>query len=173
MMQGSVVPTAESHLPPEGRIDWRPVLAQGGRWSALVRAGSSPAEAARHCVGFAYVSVPYHDASQIRQAWRVEKSVRVTLQASIEEARLAESGITAICPAVHRAGIAHAGMLVEEMPQPLDGRFWDSWSQPLLAAARLLVVPDITGWDRCPTVWRELRFALCYNMPVHVYGGVR
>lgn len=157
-------------LPDEARIDWRPVLAPGGAWSALVHAGSSPALAARHCAGFAYLSVPYHDGSQIRQAWRIERSVRIAMCASIEEARLAEAGITAICPAVNRAGIAHAAALIDDPPQPLDARFWAAWSQPILTAARLLVVPGIDGWDRCPTVWRELRFALRHNMPVHVYG---
>lgn len=171
MMQAPIARDTESALPAEGRIDWRPVLAPAGRWSALVRAGSSPAEAARHCAGFAYLSVPYHHGSQIRQAWRIERSVRVTLQAAIEEARLADCGITAISPAVHRAGIAHAGALTEDSPDPLDRRFWDDWSQPLLNAAALLVVPAIAGWDRCPTVWRELRFALRHNLPVHVYGG--
>ena len=41
-MTGDSMTGAVLRLPPAGRIDWGPVLARGGRWSALVRAGSTP-----------------------------------------------------------------------------------------------------------------------------------
>lgn len=158
-------------LPPADRIDWRAVLQPRGPWSALVTVGSSPARVAESAVGAVYLSVPYALEAQIRGTWRVEQSVRASVLAAIEMALLAASGCSAQCPAILMAEVAHARVLVEEAPEPLDQRFWMDWSQPLLNAARVLAIPSLPGWDRCPMVWRDLRHALTYSLPVHVYGG--
>lgn len=159
-------------LPSADRIDWRPVLRPSGPWSTLVHSRSGPAVVAGRCPGIAYVACPYGEESKVRQAWRIERSVRVAAQAAIEVARLAVCGCTAICPVLSVAEISHARLLIgEDAPDPLDARFWSGWSQPLFTASAVLVVPDISGWDRCPSVWRDLCQALAHNMPVHVYGG--
>ncbi|MCA2014396.1 DUF1937 family protein [Cereibacter sphaeroides] len=157
-------------VPPEARIDWRPLLDPRGRYSALVTTGSSPDRVRRHCSGLVYLCAPYVHEAQIRGVWRVERSVRISVLASVERARLAACGVTALCPAIDIAEIAHARVLVDDAPEPLDMTYWRAWSQPILNVAALLAVPEIPGWDRCPLVWRDLRFALAQNVPVHVYS---
>lgn len=169
-MTGDSMTGAVLRLPPAGRIDWGPVLARGGRWSALVRAGSTPALVARHSVGLVHVSAPYVSAAQERGAWHVWASTRASVLAAVEVGRLAACGVTAVCPAVQMAEIAHARALCEDAPEPLDQKFWADWARPILNAARLLVIPDLPGWRSCPQVWSDLRFALAHTMPVHVYG---
>lgn len=154
-----------------GRIDWAAVLDTRGRWSALVTVGSSPERAARHASGIAYLAAPYHEAAQLRGAWRIERSVRASTLASYERLRLADCGVTALCPAVDMAEMAHARVLFPDGPDPLDRRFWSAWATPVLSAARLVVVPEIEGWECCPMVWSDVVFALVHQVPVHVYAG--
>ncbi|WP_068305322.1 DUF1937 family protein [Pararhodobacter sp. CCB-MM2] len=164
-LSGTPVP-----LPPLKRIEWEPILAPKGVWSALVTPGSSPDRVHRHAAGMVYLSTPYQLEAQIRGAWHIDASVRASTLASVEVARLAAAGVTAIAPSVMRAEVAHARVLVEDAPEPLDAAYWAEWSMPILRLARLLVIPAIAGWDRCPLVWRDLRHALAHNVPVHVYG---
>jgi len=166
---------APARIPQEARIDWRPVLNPRGPWSALVTPGSGPERVAKHAAGLVYVSAPYLEKVQIRGAWRFEKSVGCSTEASRERLRLAACGVTTVCPAVDMAEMAHARAALhreDEAPDPLDAAYWRAWSNPLLSAARLIAVPAIPGWDSCALVWRDLRFALTYNLPVHVYGGL-
>ncbi|MCA2012414.1 DUF1937 family protein [Cereibacter sphaeroides] len=164
-LSGTPVP-----LPPLKRIDWRPILNPKGQWSALVTLGSSPARVHRHAAGMVYLSTPYQLQAQIRGFWRIDASVRASTLASIEVAQLAAAGVTAIAPQVIRAEIAHARELVEDAPDPLDAAYWAEWSLPILRLARMLVIPALAGWDRCPLIWRDLRHALAHNVPVHLYA---
>ncbi|PWE26662.1 DUF1937 domain-containing protein [Pararhodobacter marinus] len=167
------IPDQRPRLPDQKRIDWAPVLNPRGPWSALVVAGSSPARVSRNCAGIVYISAPYHAEAQIRGAWRVERSVLMSIRAANEVGRLAACGCTALAPTVQIAEAAHAKVLNDDTPDPLDRVFWDAWSQPILNVAALIAIPDIPGWDRCPMVWRDLRFALAHNLPVHIYGGLQ
>jgi hypothetical protein len=147
---------------------WREVLQPGGPWSPLVVTGSSPDRVSRHADGLVLLAAPY--LARLRDTWRYEQSVRASVMASIEMARLAGCGVTAVAPALLIAEIAHARTLVEDAPDPLDHRLWSDWARPLQVAARLVVVPAIDGWDRCPLVWDSVRMALARNKAVHVYG---
>lgn len=158
-------------LPPMTRIDWRPILNPKGHWSALLTLSSSPDRVRRHAVGMVYLSAPYQFEAQIRGVWRIEASVRASTEAAIEVAQLAACGVTAVAPNVMRAEVAHAAKVVDGAPDPLDAAYWAEWSLPILRLARLLVIPAIPGWDRCPMIWRDLRHALAHNVPVHLYAG--
>jgi len=117
------------------------------------------------------LSAPYFSEAVIRDQWRMERSVRASMFAAIEVARLAALGCCAVAPAMVIAGVAEAGALLDTPLDPLDLRFWAEWSHPLLSAASMVVVPEIDGWQRCPLVWRDVVFALEHNVPVHLYGG--
>jgi hypothetical protein len=152
------------------QMDWRAVLAPGGRWSPLVTAGSSPARAARHAVGLAYLAAPYAREVALRGDWRLERSVRMEMLAEIELARLWQAGCVAVCPAVQRAGMAGVAGMAGLTVDPLDDAAWEPLATPLRHAARLVVVPALQGWDRCPAVWADVQWALSCNVPVHVYA---
>ena len=64
-----------------------------------------------------------------------------------------------------------AGTVDGVVVDPLDHQFWAAWSEPFLVAARLVVVPSIGGWQRCPMVARDVQWALDHNVPVHLYAG--
>ena len=151
-------------------MDWQSVLAPEGRWSALVRAPSWPELVSRHCCGLIHLAAPYINTAALRDQWRMDRSVRASMRAAIEVARLAALGCTAISPAIVLGEIGHAGVVMDEPLDPLHLPFWRAWSQPLLNAASMVVVPAIDGWDSCPLVWHDVCFALGRNMPVHVYA---
>jgi hypothetical protein len=153
--------------------DWREVLRPGGVWSALVTCGSSPARAARHAAGPAYLALPYATEVALRGDWRLDRSVRLEVRGLAEVARLWAAGCTALCPAVQRAGIAAVAGVVGLAVDPLDDAAWSPLALALRGACRLVVVPDLRGWDRCPQVWADVCWALDHNMPVHVYAGGR
>ncbi len=154
----------------QAQMDWRAVLAPGGRWSALVTAGSSPARAARCASGQVYLAAPYAREVALRGDWRLERSVRMQMQAEIELARLWQAGCVAVCPAVQRAGMAEVAGLAGLTLDPLDDAAWAPLTEVLRQAARLIVVPAMQGWDRCPAVWADVVWALEHTVPVHVYG---
>lgn len=151
-------------------INWPRLLAPGGAASALVVRGSSPARAARHCAGVAYLSVPYAGEVALRGEWRMERSVRLSALMSIELARLLRAGCVALCPALQRAELALAATLPIDAPGALDGAVWADVAVRLRNLAVLVVVPNIRGWDRCPGVWADVDWALQHNVPVHVYA---
>jgi len=150
---------------------WAEVLAPGGAFSPLVVLRSSPDGVARAHRGWVLMAAPYLSEVKLRDAWRYERSVRASVLASVEVARLAECGVTAVCPAITQAEIAHARDLLAAPPDPLDLGWWASWCAPLMVEARTVVVPAIDGWQRCPLVWRMVATALGQNARVHVYGG--
>jgi hypothetical protein len=152
------------------QMDWRAVLAPGGRWSPLVTAGSSAARVARTPAGLAYLAAPYATEVALRGDWRMERSVRMVTLASIEMARLLRAGIIAVCPTVQRAEMAQVARLAGIVLDPLTDPVWADLATALRNAARLVVVPAIQGWDRCPAVWADVIWALERNMPVHVYA---
>lgn len=151
--------------------DWSALRAADGPFCELIRLGSSPELVRDNAAGLAYLAAPYAGVVHIRNAWRMDRSVRLSAMASIEVTRLAMAGVTAVCPAVQIAEMCHAGSMLAERPDPLDCAFWTQWSWPLLNCAKVVVVPDFDGWDRCPQVWSDVRHALRYNLPVHLYAG--
>lgn len=157
-------------LPDRRRINWGPILKPKGPWSPLVNVGATPAKVAKRCAGIVYLSTPYIEAAQVRGVWRVERSTRASVLASVEACQLASLGCTSLSPAVLMAEMAHARVLFEGGPDPLDRAYWEEWTQPFLSAASAVVVPAIEGWDRCAVVWRDLRYALGHNLPVYVYA---
>lgn len=156
----------------DSRIDWRQVLERDGPWSGLVTPGSSPDRVSRYDGGrLVYLAAPYARASLVRGQWHYDRSLRASLRATVEVARLASCGVTAICPSVQIAEIAHGRGFVDEVPEVTERSFWVQWSMPMLAAAGLVVVPEIEGWRECPTIWSAVVVALLHNVPVHVYAG--
>jgi hypothetical protein len=151
-------------------MDWRAVLAPGGRWSGLVTTGSSAARAARHAAGLAYLAAPYAAEVALRGVWRPDRSVRVQMRAEIELSRLWQAGCVAVCPVVQRAGMAEVAGLAGLTVDPLDDAAWAPLAEVLRGAARLIVVPELRGWDRCRAVWADVTWALERNVPVHVYA---
>lgn len=151
-------------------LDWREVLAPRGRWSALVTAGSSPARVRRQAVGLAYLAVPYATEVALRGVWRMERSVRLLTEASLEIARLAAQGVAVACPNAARAEICQAGPLAGVVLDPLDDPVWQQLADVQRHAACLLVVPALSGWDRCPAIRADVAWALAHNRPVHVYA---
>lgn len=154
-------------------LDWRRVMATGGAHSALVRVGSGPDDVARHCVGLAYLAAPYDGQAGSRRNWRIERSTMMSVLASREVLRLTCLNVSAICPTVLRAEAMHAAATVDEVSlDPMDTGFWGKWSQPYLNASAIVAVPEITGWQRCPMVARDVAWALERNVPVHIYARV-
>lgn len=154
-------------------LDWPGIMAPGGAWSALVRVGSDPGMVARHCSGVAYLAAPYAEQAQARREWRIERSTMVSVLASREILRLTLARVSAICPTVMRAEAMHAvGTVDGAEVDPLDHDFWAAWSAPFLVTAKILVVPAIRGWQRCPMVARDVQWALDHNVPVHLYAGL-
>lgn len=151
-------------------LDWPAVLAPGGRWSALVTAGSSPARVARHSVGLVYLAVPYAREVALKGSWRMERSVRLLTEASIEAARLAAQGCDTVCPVTSRAEMCQVAGLAGVQLDPLTDPAWDRLSRRLRAVAPLIVVPALRGWDRCPDIAADVAWALERTVPVHVYG---
>jgi hypothetical protein len=149
---------------------WQDVLAPQGPWAGLVTAGSTPAGVARICVGLAYLAVPFAAEVQLRGVFRADRAVRLTARAEIEALRLWLAGCVAVCPALQRAGMAAVSGLVGAGVDALDDAAWADLSDRLRGAARVLVVPQVQGWDRCPAVLADVRWALSRNVPVHVYA---
>lgn len=153
-------------------LDWRGIMAPGGAWSALVRTGSDPETVARHCGGVAYLAAPYAEQAQARRSWQINLSAMVSVMAARELLRLTSVRVSAVCPTVLRAEALHvAGTVDGAQVDPLDHAFWADWSIPFLIAARIVVVPAISGWQRCPMVARDVQWALDHNVPVHLYAG--
>lgn len=153
-------------------IDWRPVLAPKGAFAPLVKVGSSPARVAHHYGGrLVFVAAPYIQEVHDARGWRPDMSVRLSLVTAREVMRLRLSGVTAICPALMLGAMCEAAHLVPDAPPPADQRGWDDWARPMLFAAGQVVVPDIEGWHRCPTIWDQVQWALAHNVGVHVYAG--
>lgn len=147
---------------------WGPVIAAARAGELpLLGFGATPEAVAREAAGLVYLATPYSRiAVDAAGAWCPERSARAMAQATRAAARLAGLGVTAVSPIVLTAGMCHASAALD----PLDDPFWARWCAPLLAAARVVVVPDIAGWDRSRGVWREVRAALASNVPVRIYG---
>lgn len=153
-------------------LDWSAIMARGGAWAALVRCGSDPQIVAAHCSGLAYLATPYAEHAQARRKWQIERSTMSSVMASREVLRLTQVKVSAVCPTVMRAEALHVAGTVEDAGvDPLDHEFWAAWSVPFLLAARIVVVPPIRGWQRCPMVARDVQWALDHNVPVHLYAG--
>jgi hypothetical protein len=151
--------------------DWREVLRPGGRWSALVVTGSGPAQAARCATGLAYLALPYAGEVALRHSWRMERSVRLQAEAAMAAAALMREGCHVICPVLQRASIAAVAGLAGLEVDLLDDPVWTQMACALRNGVRLMVVPDVRGWDRCPAIWGDVTWALDRNMPVHLYAG--
>ena len=155
-------------------IDWGPVLEPGGVWSPLVHVGASPEVVARHNAGLAYLATPYTKEVLTGGKWDFNKSVAASLIASRHVLLLMREGVTAVSPIVLAAEALHAQPSVPgRKVSPLDHARWTDWCRPMFAAAKLVVVPNIPGWDRSEGIWAEVRAALAHNTPVFVYGGAR
>lgn len=151
-------------------MDWRAVLAPKGRFSALVTAGSSPARAARHAMGLAYLAAPYAGEVALRGDWRFDRSVRILSLVAIEMARLLKAGCVSVCPVLQRAEMAQVGRLAGVDVDPLADPDWPGMAVVLRNACGLVVVPAVQGWDRCPAVWSDVVWAIEHDVPVHVYA---
>ncbi len=149
--------------------DWRPVLQAGGRWSALVRPGAGPRDVPQG--GIAFLAAPWLGEVTVRQELRADRAARLGMMVSRELVRLQARGVTAICPVLLLDWMATAGPLVPGAAVPCDREAWEAWSWPILAAAASVVVPDVQGWDRCPSVWAQVSRALQHNLSVYVYAG--
>src|SRR5690606_32616652 len=133
--------------------DWGPVLARDGRWSALVRAGSRPRLVPAG--GIAFLAAPWLGEVSIKQEFRPRRAAQLELVVARELLRLMSAGVTAICPVLLQGAMTSATPLVSGNVDPLDAAAWEAWSRPLLTGCSVIVVPDVQGWDRCPTVWGQ------------------
>lgn len=151
-----------------GCQSWPELLRMAPWWPGLLHPGATPASVARVASGLVYLATPYSlQATDPRNGrWRRDWSDALARAAALEAVALAREGLTAVSPIVQSAAMCNAldGL------DPLDERLWARWCQPMLDAARAVVVPDIPGWRRSLGVWREVIWALEHNMPVHVYG---
>lgn len=147
-----------------------PALVQRGRSAALVNLGADPARVARTCSGIAYVAAPYSGEVVLRRDWRLERSVRLSTLAALETARLVRAGVVAVCPALMRAEMANVAGIDGAGLDPLDAELWGRQRRVLLAAADLVVVPALRGWDRCPDVLADVAEALARTTRVFLYA---
>jgi len=155
----------------ELQMNWAAVMAPQGRWSGLVTVGSSAAEVGRHCSGLAYLAVPFAVEIDSQADWRGDRSVRMSALASIEMARLLRAGCVAVCPALQRAEISLASLLPIDAPEPPAPVPWEAVAAGLRNVSRLIVVPDLPGWNRCPEILGDVVWALAQGLPVHLYAG--
>lgn len=154
-------------------MDWRAVMAPGGRHSALVTTGSSPLRVARNAVGLAYLSAPYAGEVALRGDWRFDRSVRILTCVSREMLRLAKAGCYALSPVMQQAEMAQVAPLARQEGievDPLADPVWRELAVRMRQVCGLVVVPDLQGWDRCPAVRADVAWALERNVPVHLYA---
>ena len=148
--------------------DWRSVLRKDDRWSALVRTGSSPRSVPAG--GFAFVAAPWLGEVLIKQEYRPRRAAQLGVMLSREIVRLRAAGVTAVCPVLMQEWMTTASGVMPGSIDPLDAAGWEAWAQPFLNSASSVVVPDVQGWNRCPTVWSQVSWALARNVPVHLYA---
>lgn len=154
----------------ESRIAWYHLLPRDSRWSALVSTGSTPERVARGNAGLAFVAAPYQSEVQIDGQWQSERSTHLSILAALEMLKLHNAGVSAICPSLQMAEMCHALSLLDEAPDPLDPHRWKGWAWPMLHAAKLVVVPQLPGWEKCPVIWAQALWALERNIPIHLYA---
>jgi len=154
---------------PQPIPDWPAVLARGGRWSALVRAASRPAAVPQG--GLAFLAAPYLAEVSIRAEWRADRAARMGMAIARELIRLRAHGVTAVCPVLIQDWMMTAAPLAHGLVVGQSREDWEAWARPMLHASQVLVVPDLQGWDRCPTIRAQVGWALDHNLPVHVYAG--
>lgn len=153
------------------KIDWPGLMGRDSAMSALITAGSGPETVAQFCGGLAYLAAPYADRAAARRKWQIERSTMFSVLAARELLRLTRVKVSAICPTVMRAEAMHvAGTVDGDAVDPMDHDLWAAWSAPFLVASSIVVVPAITGWQRCPMVVRDVQWALAHNVPVHFYA---
>ncbi|PTV94908.1 uncharacterized protein DUF1937 [Rhodobacter aestuarii] len=157
---------------PRPPLDWAEILTPNGPFSPLVHLRATPEVVAQHAAGLAYLATPYTRKVMLNGRWNYDKSVTLSLLAAREGLRLARVGVTAVSPIVQAAEGLHAQAGAPgPKVNPLDRVFWTAWCRPMFAAARLVVVPAIPGWDESEGVFAEVTEAVRRNMPVFIYGG--
>lgn len=126
--------------------------------------------------GLVYLATPYsRRAVDERGRWSLDLSITAMSEASVWAWRLTRAGLSVVSPVMMSAQMVHDEYASERPHQnaldPLDGRAWETWCTPMLAAAQLVVIPPIDGWDRSAGIWREAVAALGANKPVFLMGG--
>jgi len=136
-------------------------LAEGGR----AFQGTSPKGAAAHVAGLVYLATPY-----TRRVARVGGRVSwlESAQCSFEAAQYVDGfsdlGVTALSPIVLAHAACRARLVRLQLQhvnrRALDATFWTAWCAPLLAACRVIYVPDLPGWRESAGVAFEIQAGL-------------
>jgi len=150
------------------RAFWAQVLGDGSPARGLLVTGSSPDRAARLCGGVLYLAAPHVPLQGNGQLWRNAAAIR-QVEIEAELARLAASGVLALCPALVVYGVLAVADLIDGAPAARDLTSWSALAVPTLACARLVAVPALPGWRECPAVAGAVGYALRHNVPVHLY----
>lgn len=122
-----------------------------------------------------YLATPYsRRAVDENGAWCLYRSMTAAAEASAWAWRFARAGLTAVSPVMLSAQMVQDEYAAEhphaDALGPLDHAAWETWCRPMLAAAELVAIPPIDGWDVSRGVWRETVAALAVNKPVIVMG---
>ena len=115
-----------------------------------------------------YLAAPHVPLQGNGALWRNAAALR-RVEIEAELARLAASGVLALCPALAVSGVLAVSELVDGAPAARDLTSWSALAVPTLACARLVAVPALAGWRDCPTVAGAVGYALRHNVPVHLY----
>ena len=151
------------------RAEWARLMQHG---QPVLRIASSPASVGRATGGRAgFMAAPYLAEVQIGGVWRWERSVRLSVLAAHELGRLMDQGASCVCPVVLQASISETAQMRPDAAPVLAARDWQAWVQPFLNAAGFVVVPDLPGWQNCPEILAQARWALARNIPVHLYAS--
>ncbi|OGT54437.1 MAG: hypothetical protein A3E01_03005 [Gammaproteobacteria bacterium RIFCSPHIGHO2_12_FULL_63_22] len=109
---------------------------------------------------FAYVATPYTKfAGGIGEAFKL---------ACVATAELIRSGIPAYSPIVQSHPVAIFGGL-----DPFDHGLWLCMDEPLMQAARALVVVRAEGWEESAGINAELEFFTQANRPIFFFDPGR
>lgn len=156
----------------EVRAFWAQVLQDKGPNFGRIVSDSSPDRAARVGSGVVYLAAPHVPLQGDGRLWANAATLR-RVEIEAELARLAACGVLAICPALAVSGILSVADLVDGAPSARDLTTWTALAVPTLACAKLVAVPALAGWRDCPAVAGAVKYALGYNVPVHLYEAAK
>jgi hypothetical protein len=154
-------------------LDWPALIAAVPASRAILFRDASLEDVVSHVRSrCAYLATPYSRRvinDDLR--WDAGMSAEVEDRTARWAWILGVAGVTAVSPILQACAMCHVDF--EDYLDPLDDAFWSAWCQPLLAACGALIVPPMHGWDVSRGVWREVIWAIDYNVPVFLLRDER
>ena len=137
--------------------------------ACLLHRDATLAEVITHARGrLCYLATPYSRVALDEYgAWDPYASVDCAVPAAKWACLLALEGVTAVSPIIQAVEMVSYDYPAQQL-DPLDGRFWEGWCRPLLAASDVIIIPPITGWAESEGIWHEACAALRSNRRVYL-----